>query len=74
MDVVLARMLASMRRSQLEAEVITFSASMSACEKEHRWEQAWSLFPSASTGACEKGQQWEQTSSSLPEFPDWSRT
>merc|ERR1712032_433337 len=60
------------RRSGLEPDVITNSASISACEKGHQWAMALQILGkmrrsglepdvitnSASISACEKGHQW----------------
>ena len=58
----------------LTLDVVSFSASISACEKDKQWEGALGLLQemelylltpnavsfSASMSACEKGKQWER--------------
>ena len=68
-----------MRQNQLEPDVISYSAAMSACEKGAQWEQASSLFQAdvrsrlepdvisynAAISRVRKGEQWEQASALL---------
>merc|ERR1712113_1330214 len=67
------RLLGRMQSQSIVPNVISYSASISACEKGHQWQEALrllgrmqsqSIVPdvisySASISACEKGEQWQ---------------
>ena len=75
-------LLRNMREAGLTADVISFGAAISACEKGGQWEQALVLLRgmrkadmaanvislSAAISACEKGWQWEQVLALLREI------
>ena len=69
----------------MEADVITYNATISACEKGQQWitavsllqeMQQWHMEPdvityNATISACEKGQQWITAVSLLLEMRQW---
>ena len=79
-------LLREMQQWHMLADVITYSATISACEKGQQWIAAMSLLRemqqwnmeanvitySATICACEKGQQWITAVSLLREMQKWN--
>ena len=69
----------------LQANLVTYSATISACQREAQWEQALILFSrmlrkgllpnviscSAAVSACEKGCQWQRSLALFKEMPSF---